>query len=67
MKKVIDCPLCNGGKLSIDIAFGHQVITDGRPSRLPLKKICKNCNRNVKYAVVRDEDYEKTLVLVQEK
>jgi hypothetical protein len=32
-----------------------------------LKKRCKVCNRNVKYTVVRDEDYEATLAWVQEK
>ena len=67
MQKIIDCPLCNGGKLNIDIANGYRIITDARPSKLPLKKRCKVCNRNVKYTVVRDEDYEATLAWVQEK
>ena len=67
MMKIVDCPLCNGGKLNIDIANGYKIITDGRPSHLPLKKRCKTCNRNVKYVVVRNEDYEKTLAWVQEK
>ena len=67
MVKIIDCPRCNGGKLKIDIANGYKVITDGRPSRLPLKTVCKTCNRNIKYIVVRDEDYERTLAFVQEK
>jgi hypothetical protein len=67
MQKIIDCPLCNGGKLNIDIANGYRIITDGRPSKLPLKKRCKVCNRNVKYTVVRNEDYEATLAWVQEK
>jgi hypothetical protein len=53
--------------LNIDIANGYRIITDGRPSKLPLKKRCKFCNRNVKYTVVRDEDYEATLAWVQEK
>lgn len=67
MVKIIDCPLCNGGKLKMDIANGYRIITDGRPSKLPLKKHCKNCNRNVKYIVVREADYEKTLAFVQAK
>lgn len=67
MQKIIDCPLCNGGQLHIDTASGYSIITDGRPSKLPLKKRCPVCNRNVKYAVVRDEDYEKTLAWVQAK
>lgn len=67
MQKIIDCPLCNGGELKIDIANGYCIITDGRPSKLPLKKRCKFCNRNVKYIVVLDSDYEKMLAWVQEK
>lgn len=67
MVKIIDCPLCNGGKLKIDIANGYRVITDGFVSKLPLKKWCFNCNRNVKYIVVREADYESTLRWVQEK
>ena len=67
MVKVVDCPLCNGGKLKIDIANGYKVIINGRMSKLPCKILCKNCNRYVKYAVVRDEDYEKTLAWVHEK
>ena len=67
MQKIIDCPLCNGGKLKIDIANGYRIITDGRPSKLPLKKRCKVCNRNVKYIVVLESDYDKMLAWVQEK
>lgn len=67
MVKIIDCPLCNGGKLKIDIANGYKVITDGFVSKLPLKKRCPICNRNVKYIVVREADYENTLRWVQEK
>jgi hypothetical protein len=67
MVKVIECPLCNGGKLNIDIANGYKIITSGYVSKLPLKKRCKTCNRNVKYAVVREEDYEKTLEWVHTK
>lgn len=62
-----DCPRCNGGKITMNIANGYKIIVDGRPSRLPLKTVCKNCNRNIKYTVVRDEDYEKTLEFVQQK
>lgn len=67
MQTVIDCPLCNGGQLQLDIAKGYKIITDGRPSKLPLKKKCKLCNRIVKYTVVREEDFDKTLVWVQSK
>lgn len=67
MVKIVDCPLCNGGKLNISVANGYKIIIDGYVSKLPLKKKCKNCNRNVKYLVVKDEDYEKMLKYVQEK
>ena len=67
MVKIVDCPLCNGGKLNISVAEGYEIITDGYISKLPLKKKCKNCNRNVKYLVVRKEDYDRTLKFVQEK
>lgn len=67
MQKLIDCPLCNGGQLRIDTANGYRIIIDGRLSKLPLKKRCPVCTRNVKYAVVRDEDYDKMLAWVQEK
>ncbi len=67
MQKIIDCPLCNDGKLNIDIANGYRIITDGRPSKLPLKKRCKVCNRNVKYIVVLGSDYDRMLAWVQEK
>ena len=67
MVKIIDCPLCNGGKLNIDIANGYKIIISGYVSKLPLKKRCKTCNRNVKYAVVREADYEKTLAWVNTK
>jgi hypothetical protein len=67
MVKVIDCPLCNGGKLNINVANGYKIITDGYVSKLPLKKYCKNCNRNVKYLVVHENDYQKMLEFVQSK
>ena len=67
MVTLVDCPRCYGGILKINIANGYKVITDGRPSKMPLKTVCKNCNRNIKYIVVRDEDYEKTLAFVQQK
>lgn len=58
MTKVIDCPLCNGGKLKIEISNGYKIVTTGALSELPCICRCKNCNRNVKYKVVK-EDCEK--------
>lgn len=55
MTKVIDCPLCNGGKLKIEISNGYKVVTTGAMSELPCIAFCKNCNRKVKYKVVKDD------------
>lgn len=66
MVKIVDCPLCNGGQLKIEVPSGCQVIVDGRPSKLPLKKMCKTCNRNIKYLVCDDDKYEQTLRMVRE-
>jgi hypothetical protein len=67
MVKIMDCPCCTQGKLKIDIANGFEIIFDGYLSKLPLKKRCKCCGTDVKYLVVKKEDYEKTLVWVQTK
>ena len=67
MVRIIDCPLCNGGKLRLDISSDFEVITDGYMHKLPLRKRCNNCNRDVKYIVAHKNDYEKTLKFVQTK
>lgn len=56
MVKIIDCPLCNGGKLKIDISNGYRIVTNGALSELPMIAVCKTCNRRVKYTVVKDSD-----------
>ena len=58
MVKVVDCPLCNGGKLKIDISRGYKPVFNGVMSKLPMIVHCKNCNRNVKYKVVEEEQQE---------
>ena len=58
MIKIIDCPLCNGGKLSINISNGYEVVTSGALSELPCVCVCKNCNRKVKYKIVSTENKE---------
>ena len=55
MVKIIECPLCNGGKLKIDITNGFKVVTNGALSELPMIAVCKTCNRRVKYTVVKDD------------
>ena len=59
MVKIIDCPLCNGGKLKIDIVNGYKVVTSGALSELPMIVVCKTCNRRVKYKVVKDDSCKK--------
>ena len=56
MIKEIDCPLCNGGKLKINMSNGYEVVTSGALSELPCICICKNCNRKVKYKLVKSND-----------
>lgn len=56
MQKIIECPLCNGGTLKIDVSSGYKVVTNGALSELPCIVICKNCNRRVKYKVVKEEE-----------
>jgi hypothetical protein len=58
MVKIIDCPLCNGGKLKIDISHGYKVVTNGALSKLPCIVVCKTCNRKVKYNVVKEEEIQ---------
>ena len=55
MVKIIDCPLCNGGKLKIEITNGYKVVTTGALSELPMIAVCKTCNRRVKYTVVKEQ------------
>jgi C4-type Zn-finger protein len=55
MVKIIDCPLCNGGKLKIQISNGYEVAFNGALKDLPMIVRCKNCNRNVKYKVVEKD------------
>lgn len=56
MEKVIACPLCNGGKLKIHISNGYKIVTSGAMRELPCICRCKNCNRNVKYKVVKEDE-----------
>ena len=55
MLREIECPLCNGGKLKINVANGYDIVTSGAMSELPCICICKNCNRKVIYKIVNQE------------
>lgn len=55
MVKTIDCPLCNGGKLTVNVDNGYKVITSGKLSDLPCIVYCKTCNRKIKYKVIKEE------------
>jgi hypothetical protein len=67
MFKVIDCPCCEGGTLKIEIPNGYKIIVDGYFRKLPLKKKCKICNRDIRYTVVHENDYERMVAYVQTK
>lgn len=56
MEKIINCPLCNGGKLKINVPNGCEVITSGHLKDLPCIVYCKNCNRRVKYTLAKKEE-----------
>lgn len=55
MVEIIDCPCCNGGKLKIELSSGYSIKTSGALSELPCIVYCKNCNRKIKYAVVKQD------------
>ena len=56
MVKNIDCPICEKGKLQIDIRNGYKVVFEGKMSELPCRIYCKNCRRFIKYKVVKEEN-----------
>ena len=56
MEKIINCPLCNGGKLAINVAKGFEIVTSGHLKDLPCIVYCKTCNRRVKYTLVKKEE-----------
>lgn len=55
MQKVINCPICENGKLEIEIKGEEKIITSGRFGSLPYKAYCKSCHRFIKYNVVKEE------------
>lgn len=55
MVKIINCPLCNGGKLQIDVPQGQRAIFSGALKDMKNICVCKNCNRNVKYKLVKSD------------
>lgn len=55
MQITIDCPLCNGGKISVETKLDYKPITTGKMKDLPCRAFCKNCNRFIKYALVKKE------------
>ena len=56
MIKEIDCPLCNGGKLKINVPNHCEVVTSGKLSELPFLCVCKTCKRKVKYDIVKSKN-----------
>lgn len=58
MVKTVDCPICETGKLKIDISNGYKAVFNGKMSELPCRVFCKNCKRFIKYKVVREEEQQ---------
>lgn len=56
MVKTFDCPICEKGKLKIDISNCYKVVFSGKMSELPCRTYCKNCNRNIKYKVEKEDN-----------
>lgn len=56
MVKVMNCPVCEKGKLPIDISNGYKVVFQGKFNELPCRIFCKNCKRLIKYKVVKNEE-----------
>ena len=52
MQKVINCPICENGKLEIEVKGEEKVITSGRFGKFPYKAYCKSCHRFIKYDIV---------------
>lgn len=52
----IDCPICEKGKLQVNIKNGYKVVYEGKMSELPCKIYCKNCRRFIKYKVVKESE-----------
>lgn len=56
MEKIIACPICENGKLSIEIKDGQRVITSGKFGKYPYKVYCKSCHRFIKYNIEKDSN-----------
>ena len=56
MVRNYNCPICEKGKLQLNITNGYKVVFDGKMSELPCKIYCKNCKRFIKYNVVKREN-----------
>ena len=56
MVRNYNCPICEKGKLQLNITNGYKVVFEGKMSELPCKIYCKNCRRSIKYKVVKEEN-----------
>lgn len=55
MVKTYDCPICEKGKLQIDLSNGYTAVFEGKMSEMPCRIFCKNCKRQIKYKAVKQE------------
>ena len=55
MERIVDCPICDYGKLHIELAKDEKVIMNGRFGKYPYKAYCKKCHRFIKYNIEKEE------------
>lgn len=56
MVKEYECPVCEKNGIKIHLSNGYEAVFDGKLSELPCSVFCKNCRRQIKYAVVKEID-----------
>lgn len=55
MEHIIDCPICEDGKLNIDLRENEKIVVNGRFGKYPYKAYCKKCHRFIKYNIKKEE------------
>ncbi len=56
MQKIVECPICFGKGLHIELKNGYRVVASGRRiSEYPLVAVCRICKRKIKYDVAKED------------
>lgn len=53
MVKVVNCPICEKGKLNIFIFKDYEICFSGKISEMFNRVYCTNCKRQIKYKVIK--------------